>query len=56
MRSKIALLLVPLVLAACGTTRRETVVVAPGADKTVVVPSNGNAVVVRDRDRDRDRD
>jgi hypothetical protein len=48
------ILLVPLVaLAACGTTKRTTVVNAP-SDKTVVVQPNGDVVVKRD-ENDRDR-
>ncbi|HXJ02120.1 MAG TPA: hypothetical protein VNH44_12930 [Micropepsaceae bacterium] len=55
MRHSIAvLLLVPLVLAACGTTKRTTVVNAP-SDKTVVVQPDGDVVVKRDDDRYRDR-
>ena len=43
------LLLLPLTLAACGTTKRTTVVNAP-SDKTVVVQPDGDVVVKRDDD------
>lgn len=46
------ILLLPLALAACGTTRRTVVVNAP-SDKTVVVQPNGDVVVKREDDRDR---
>ena len=46
------ILLLPLALAACGTTKRTVVVNAP-SDKTVVVQPNGDVVVKRDDDRDR---
>jgi len=48
------ILLLPLALAACGTTKRTTVVNAP-SDKTVVVQPNGDVVVKRDDYYDRDR-
>jgi hypothetical protein len=41
------LVLLPLALAACGTTRRTTIVNAP-SDKTVVVQPNGDVVVKRE--------
>jgi hypothetical protein len=47
-----AMLLLPLALAACGTTKRTTIVNAP-SDKTIVVQSNGDVVVKREDDRDR---
>ena len=47
-----AMLLLPLVLAACGTTKRTTIVNAP-SDKTIVVQPNGDVVVKREDDRDR---
>jgi hypothetical protein len=46
------MLLLPLALAACGTTKRTTIVNAP-SDKTVVVQPNGDVVVKREDDRDR---
>jgi hypothetical protein len=46
------LLVLPLVLTACGTTKRTTVVNAP-SDKTVVVQPDGDVIVKRDNDRDR---
>ena len=44
------LLLLPLTLAACGTTKRTTIVNAP-PDKAVVVQPDGDVVVKRDDDR-----
>ena len=46
------MLFLPLALAACGTTKRTTVVNAPW-DKTLVVQPNGDGVVKRDDHRDR---
>ena len=48
------LLVLPLVLPACGTTKRTTVVNAP-SDKTVVVQPDGDVIVRRDDDRYRGR-
>ena len=39
-------LIVPLALAACGTTEEKTVVVTPPAGSTVVVTPSGDAHVV----------
>lgn len=47
MRIRALILLVPLFLAACGTTEKKTVIVNPPADSTVVVDKNGDAHVVR---------
>ena len=46
MRPTCLLLFVPVLLAACGSTERKTVIVAP-AGTTVVVPENGEARVIR---------
>jgi hypothetical protein len=46
MRFRAAILLVPLFLAACGTTEK-TVVVNPPPDSTTVVDSNGDTHVVK---------
>jgi hypothetical protein len=42
MRRILIAVLVPLVLAACGSTERKTVIVNPPPDSTTVVDSNGN--------------
>jgi len=47
MRSICLILFVPVLLAACGSTERKTVVVNAPAGATVVVPSDGEATVVR---------
>jgi hypothetical protein len=48
------MLLMPLVLAACGTTKKTTIVNAP-PDTPVIVQPNGDVVVKPDDDRNRDR-
>jgi hypothetical protein len=52
MRLKPAMLLFPLALAACGSTK--TVVVNPPENRTVVVQPSGDVDIVR-HDDDRDR-
>jgi hypothetical protein len=47
MRKLILVLILPTVLAACGSTERRTVVVNAPAGSTVVVPPDGEATVVR---------
>jgi hypothetical protein len=47
MRKLMLVLLLPTVLAACGSTERKTVVVNAPAGATVVVPADGEATVVR---------
>jgi hypothetical protein len=46
------ILLLPLALAACGTTKRTTIVNAPPGNAVVVQP-DGDVVVKRDDARDR---
>jgi hypothetical protein len=47
MRSICLIVLLPLMLAACGSTERKTVVVNAPPGSTVVVPADGEATVVR---------
>ena len=46
MRPAIAVILVCLSLAACGSTDRKTVIVNPPPDSTTVVDRDGNAHVI----------
>ena len=45
MSLRIAILLVPLLLAACGSTDRKTVIVNPPPDSTTTVDKDGNTHV-----------
>ena len=45
MRLRIAIVLVPLFLAACGSTERKTVIVNPPPDSTTTVDKNGDTHV-----------
>jgi hypothetical protein len=43
LRPQIIVVLIPLFLAACGSTEHKTVVITPPANSTTTVDSNGNA-------------
>lgn len=44
--SMIAVVILPLLLAGCGSTEHKTVIVTPPANSTTVVDQNGNAHTV----------
>jgi hypothetical protein len=53
MRLKPVMLLLPLLLAACGSTEKKTVIVNPPPGRTVVVEPDGDVSVSRDEYRGR---
>jgi hypothetical protein len=51
MRISIAVLFAALTLAACGSTEKKTIVVAPPAGSTTVIDKDGDAHVIPPDDR-----